>query len=93
MKIGCLEVTLGVPFVTSLKEKRMIVRRLVAKIRNQFNVSVHEVGALDVHQQIVLGVTTGSNSEATLHSVLDHVINFIESNYDVSVEEVIKDIF
>ncbi|MFR3816672.1 MAG: DUF503 family protein, partial [Turicibacter sp.] len=31
MKIGCLEIKLGAPGVHSLKEKRMIVRSLVAK--------------------------------------------------------------
>ncbi|MBQ4164476.1 MAG: DUF503 domain-containing protein [Turicibacter sp.] len=93
MKIGCLEIQLGAPWVTSLKEKRMIVRSLVAKIRQSFNVSVHEIDAHDIHQQIVLGITTGSNSTAQLQSVLDQVINFVESNYETSIDEVNIEIF
>ncbi|CUQ18909.1 Protein of uncharacterised function (DUF503) [Turicibacter sanguinis] len=92
MKIGCLEIKLGAPWVHSLKEKRMIVRSLVAKIRNTFNVSVHEIDDHDVHQQIVLGITTGSNSTAQLQSVLDQVVNFIESNYEVSIDKIQIDI-
>ena len=46
----------------------------------------------DVHQQIVLGITTGLNSTAQLQSVLDQVINFIESNYEVSIDEIQIDI-
>lgn len=93
MKIGCLEIQLGAPWVMSLKEKRMIVRSLVAKIRQSFNVSVHEVGAHDVHQHIVLGITTASNSTAQLQSVLDQVINFIESNYETSIDSINIEIF
>ena len=93
MKIGCLEIQLGAPWVSSLKEKRMIVRSLVAKIRQSFNVSVHEIDAHDIQQQIVLGITTGSNSTAQLQSVLDQVVNFIESNYETSIDEVNIEIF
>jgi len=86
MVVGCLEVTLSAPWVNSLKEKRMIVRSLKAKIRQKFNVSVHEVDKLDSHQTIVLGITTGSNSQVQIQSALDQVLNFIESNYDLVLE-------
>lgn len=88
MLIGSLEVILAVPWVQSLKEKRMIVRSLVAKIRHKFNVSVHEVDEMDIHQTIVLGITSGSNSQLQLQTVFDHVLNFIESNYDLNIDDV-----
>lgn len=92
MKIGYLEVKLGAPWVHSLKEKRMIVRSIIAKVRQTFNVSIHEFGDQDIHQRIVLGVTTGSNSVAQLQSVLDQVVNFIESNYETSIDGVFMEI-
>jgi len=88
MVIGALEVKLKAPWVHSLKEKRMIIRSLVAKIRQKFNVSVHEVAAMDHLQTIVLGITTCSNSKVKVQSVLDHVVNFIEENHDLMVEGV-----
>ena len=84
MKIGYLEIKLGAPWVHSLKEKRMIVRSIIAKVRQSFNVSIHEI--------ITLGVTTGSNSSAQLQSVLDQVVNFIESNYETSVDDIFTEI-
>ena len=93
MFFASLQIKLYAPWVHSLKEKRMIVRSLVAKIRQSFNVSVHEIDAHDIHQQIVLGITTGSNSTAQLQSVLDQVVNFIESNYETSIDEVNIEIF
>ena len=92
MKIGYLEIKLGAPWVHSLKEKRMIVRSIIAKVRQSFNVSIHEIGTQDEHQIITLGVTTGSNSFPQLQSVLDQVVNFIESNYEVSIDEIQIDI-
>ena len=92
MKIGYLEIRLGAPWVHSLKEKRMIVRSISAKVRQRFNVSIHEIKDQEIHQSIVLGVTTGSNSVAKLQSVLDQVMNFIESNYETSLEEVFMEI-
>ena len=93
MVVGSLEITLQAPWVHSLKEKRMIVRSLVAKIRNKFNVSVHEVDEMDSHQTIVLGITTGSNSQIQIQKVLDFVINFIEEDYDLITEDIIIDFF
>ena len=43
-------------WVTSLKEKRMIVKSLIAKLQNRFHVSAAEVDEQDIHQIIVIGV-------------------------------------
>ena len=50
IKVLVLKIKLYAPWVHSLKEKRMVVKSLLAKIRNKFQVSVAEVEAQDVHQ-------------------------------------------
>ena len=50
IKVFVLKIKLYAPWVHSLKEKRMVVKSLLAKIRNKFQVSVAEVEAQDVHQ-------------------------------------------
>ena len=37
-------------WVTSLKEKRMVVKSLVEKTKHKFNVSVAEIENQDIHQ-------------------------------------------
>lgn len=91
--VACLEITLSVSWSQSLKDKRMVVRSLVSKIHNKFNVSVHEVDALDNRQMIVLAITTASNSKPQIQAVFDHIVNFIESDYDVSIDDVATDFF
>jgi uncharacterized protein YlxP (DUF503 family) len=91
--VGYLEVKLTASWVKSLKEKRMIVRSMKAKIHNKFNVSVHEVAENDNHQLIVLGITTASNATPKIEAVFEQVVNYIESNYDTSIQEINTEIF
>ena len=56
MKIAVMIFTLRAEWVHSLKEKRMIVKSLIAKLQNKYNVSVAEVDEQDTHQIIVIGV-------------------------------------
>lgn len=85
MKIGYLEIVLSASWVRSLKEKRMLVRSIIAKTRQKFNISVNEFATLDEHQTITLGITCGSNSTSQIDAILDQVVNFIESNYETEI--------
>ncbi len=92
MIIESLEIRLYAPWVHSLKEKRMIVKSLTAKIRNQFNVSVAEVADQDLHQSIVIGLACVAGSAAHGDSIADHVINFIESSTEAEIIEVRREL-
>ena len=48
--------------VSSLKERRSIVRPLVAELRRRFDVSASEVGRTELRQRVVIGVASVSNS-------------------------------
>ena len=54
MLIAVMTFRLHAPWVHSLKEKRMIVKSLTAKLRNRFHVSAAEVDEQDTHQIIVM---------------------------------------
>lgn len=80
-KIGFCELDLYLPGMTSLKQKRSIVKSMLTKMRNQFNVSAAEVGQLDSWQSSVIAITTVSNSTKHLHQTIQKVIAWIESRY------------
>lgn len=88
MIVGTLTVRLYAPWVHSLKDKRMVVKSLLAKLHNTFNVSAAEVDEQDVHQTIVLGVACVSCSRAQADSVLQKVLGFIESHTEAEVTDV-----
>ena len=56
MKILLMRVTLRASWVHSLKEKRMVIKSLIQRLRNKFNISVGEVDEQDVHQTLVIGI-------------------------------------
>lgn len=89
MFIATARIKLHLPWVHSLKEKRMVVKSLSSKVRNQFNVSVAEVDEQDIHQIAVLGVAGIAGDRSQADSIIDHVLNFVEENTEgeiVSVE-------
>ena len=85
MIIGTGKVYLHANWVHSLKEKRMIVKSITAKVQNKFNVSVAEVEDMDLHQSIVIGLASVSNSTKVSNSIIQSAINFIESNTEAEV--------
>lgn len=78
MIIGSCTITLFLPFAQSLKDKRSVVKSLVARVRNEFNVSIAEVDAQNVWQTAVLGVVCVSTSQTYAHGQLESVVRFIE---------------
>ena len=80
MLIATVKIKIHLPWVHSLKEKRMVVKSLIAKLGNKFNVSVAEIEEQDIHQIAVLGVAGIAGDAAMADSVIDHVLNFAEEN-------------
>jgi len=92
MIVGTLELKLYAPWVSSLKEKRMVVKSIVAKTKNKFNVSIAEVDEQDTHQTIILGIACVAGTVSQSDSILDHVINFIESSSEAEIVNIEREI-
>lgn len=85
MFVAVITVKLYAPWVQSLKDKRMVVKSLLDKIRNKFNVSACEVDQQDMHQTAVIAIAAIAADHAQSDSILDHVLNFIESNTEAEI--------
>lgn len=70
---GTLELDLLLGDVHSLKEKRSLVRPLLAEVRRRFAVSAAEVGHLDLHRRAAVGVALVAPDRAHVVDVLDQV--------------------
>ncbi len=92
MMIGSAQITIYAPWVHSLKEKRMVVRSICARVRNTFNVSIAEVDAQDIHQRVVLGFACVANETAMADSVIDNVLRFIEGNTEGEIIDICREI-
>lgn len=78
MVVGVSRVTLLLHEGGSLKDKRHVVKSVVEKVKNRFNVSVAEVEGNDLWQRAVLGIAAVGNDRAFVNSVLDKTLGFIE---------------
>ena len=92
MKITTITFKLRAPWVHSLKEKRMIVKSLVAKLQNKFHVSAAEIDEQDVHQITVIGVASIVPHNAMADSLMDEISEFVESNTEAEIVEEVREI-
>lgn len=78
MIIGVYEVSLSLPMAHSLKEKRGLLKPLLARLRGEFNVSVAEVDDQDQWQSAVIAIAMVSADGGNLHGALESVVRWIE---------------
>ncbi|WP_243228607.1 DUF503 domain-containing protein [Microbacterium sp. CIAB417] len=71
MWIGWIEFDLLLGDVHSLKEKRAILRPLIADLSRRTEAAAAEVGAHDLHRRAQLGVTVVGADAAHVRDVLD----------------------
>ena len=88
MNILFMKVTLRASWVHSLKEKRMIVKSIIQKLKNKFNISVSEAYEQDVHKTIVIGIAGMCSNSAQSDSTMEKIITFIENNTDAEVIDI-----
>ena len=85
MRIAVITFRLRASWVHSLKEKRMIVKSLIAKLQNKYHVSAAEVDEQDTHQIIVIGVAAIVPHNAMADSLMEEISLFVEENTDAEI--------
>jgi uncharacterized protein YlxP (DUF503 family) len=85
MVVGVLKLTLFLPENHSLKGKRGVIKKIKARVANEFNVSVAECDAHDLWQRAVLGIVQVGTDASYVDGALRQVIRFID---DMQVAEV-----
>jgi len=78
MIVGACVVELHVEGCQSLKAKRGVVRSIVRRVRNRFNLAVSEIGGQDTWQYAVLGLAAAGADSVSVRSVLERAHDFIE---------------
>ena len=85
MNIAAMTFRLYAPWVHSLKEKRMIVKSLIAKLQNKFHVSAAEIDEQDTHQIAVIGVAAIVPYNAAADSLMEKISLFVEENTEAEI--------
>jgi hypothetical protein len=79
MVVGVCHLDIIVPEECSLKGKRKVIKSLMARVRDKFNVSIAEVGGYDLWQRTNIGICVVGNDRRFINTSLDKVIDFVEA--------------
>lgn len=81
MVVGTVRISLYIQDNHSLKEKRKIVKSVIAKVHQKFNASIAEVDSNDKWQMIGLGISVVGNDRRFVNSALDNILSYVDSLY------------
>ncbi|NGO15001.1 DUF503 domain-containing protein [Streptomyces sp. HC44] len=85
MYVGTLSFDLLLGDVRSLKEKRSVVRPIVADLQRKFAVSAAEVGDQDLYRRAEIGLAMVSGDAGHLTEVLDRCERMVAGRPEVEL--------
>jgi uncharacterized protein YlxP (DUF503 family) len=80
MVVATCIITLELDGLHSLKEKRSILKSIIARLRREFNLSVAEVDGQDAWGTAIIGLAAVGNDKAHLHRMMEKSVAWIEDN-------------
>ena len=81
-------ISVHIPFVHSLKEKRRYIKSLKDKIRQQFNASIAEIDGLNEWQKSVLAIVMISNERIYLEKQVAAIETLVLQVHDVQITDI-----
>jgi uncharacterized protein YlxP (DUF503 family) len=91
MFVAMAKISLVLAQSHSLKEKRMVLRRIRDRVRDQLGIAVNEVGEQDLWQRAQLGVAIASAERGKALEVLDDAIRIIAASGGGDIVAIAKD--
>ena len=92
MYVGVAKISLVIGEAHSLKEKRMILRRIKDRVRERLHVAVNEVGELDTWQRAELGCAVVSADRTKAAALIDEVVRVAMSSGGAQIVAIAKDV-
>jgi uncharacterized protein len=84
--VGALTLDVLLGDVRSLKQKRSVVRPLVAEVHRRFpGVAVGETGYLELHRRAEIGIAVVSSTAANVRQVLEECERFVAARPEIDL--------
>ena len=80
MVVSMIQFIIEMPEVTSIKDKRRIVKSLKDRIHHKYKVSIGEVDLLDSLRFAQIGAAKVTNSRQIGEKVMQKILAFVEEN-------------
>ncbi len=92
MVVSLCEITLRFPGALSLKDKRSVLKSLLSRLRQRFNISVAEVGEQDKWQMSLVAVACVAADSVMAHQLMEQVVHFIEKDGNTEIIRISRQI-
>ena len=92
MWIGWIEFDILLGDVRSLKQKRSVVRPIVAELRRRFALSAAETSWLDLHRRAGIGVAVVAADRAHVVDVLDSAERLVAARPEIELLSARRDL-
>jgi len=83
-----MSVELMISDSNSLKAKRRVLKSIINRLRNKFNLSVAEIDYMDLWQRALIGITMISNDKKLIGKSADAIENFLREFYEVQLLDI-----
>jgi len=90
--VGLAKIGLLIGNSHSLKDKRMVLRRIKDRVRERLHVTVSEVGELDTWNRAELGVAIASGDRGKALALVDEVVRVAVAAGGAQVATIAKDV-
>jgi uncharacterized protein YlxP (DUF503 family) len=78
MIVGVMRTQLHLHGISSLKEKRSIVKSVIGRLKSRFNISIAEVDHQESRSSAIIAMAAVSNETALVDQQFDAVISFMQ---------------
>jgi uncharacterized protein YlxP (DUF503 family) len=85
MTLVLLQMEMLISGSASLKEKRVVLKKIKDKLRNNFNVSVAETGFQDKWQRAQLAVAVVTSEKKIAEKIMQKLFNFLDSGVEFEI--------
>lgn len=93
MILATIEIDVRIYDSYSLKEKRSVIKSVIRRLQNKFNISISEINNLDKLNYSTIGVATISNDLKVVDGTVEKVVNFIDNDDRLEIISIKKEIY
>ncbi len=80
MIVGVMTTNLNLRGISSLKQKRSIVKSLIGRLQSRFNISISEVEHQESRQIAVIAISLVSNDTRFVNRQFDKILSFMRAD-------------
>jgi uncharacterized protein len=83
--VAGFEVSIHIPASSSLKDRRQVVRSILAVVRERYHVSAAEIGGQDTWQRATLGFAVVASEARIAEQTVDQIERYLWSRPEIEV--------